>query len=287
MKCVKINRTFFAVTFYFLTTTTRIQSSDILVIFPTTAQSHYRVVRPLIHGLLERGHKILAITNFPDADDRANLSHINIAGIKPHSKIDTGKSIMNSVSSMPGKMKIYASILDHPPVVSLLRSGRKFDLVIAEYFTTTPIFAPISAMVDAPIIGFCPMSTFPKLHELMGVESTLAYTPTMFNHFSDRNSFTERLSRLVSLVLTNIISKWLIMPTIQKINKQYYGIQTDSLEKLMCNISVVLINNCRSTAMAVPSVPGIVEVGGIHIKDEQRLSQVGDFIMFVTNNTYL
>lgn len=266
-----------AMTFYFLTITTQIQSSDILVIFPTTAQSHYRVVRPLIRGLLDRGHEIVAITNFPDVNERVNLSQIDISSIKPHSKFDFKQLGDNAhiklILKTPEKFKSYASILDHPPVVKLLRSGRKFDLVIAEYFTTTPMFAPISGIVDAPIVGFCPMIIFPMLYELMGMENTVSYMPSFFNNFSDY-SFTERLRNLVILILRNTIAKIYYMPRIQEITEKYYGLRENSAMQLQANISLVLTNNYYSTLMALPTVPGIVEVGGIHVENKKPLSQV-------------
>lgn len=264
--------------FYVLTLTIitpRVRSSEILVIFPTTAQSHYRVVRPLIHGLLDRGHKIWTITNYPDVNERANLSQINISGLKPHSKFGTtGNGIIRSLSRVVGNANTYATILDYPPVVNLLRSGRKFDLVIVEFFTSTPIFAPIATVVDAPIIGFCPMILFPWTHELMGMEMTTSYIPMIFGNYTNRMSFVQRLSNILYSIIFTHIFKWMYTPEIQEINKRRYGIQTESLMESMANISMIFINNHHSMFMALPNVPGIVNVGGIHVVDKKPLSQV-------------
>lgn len=253
----------------------QISSSEILVIFPTTAQSHYRVVRPLIHGLLDRGHKIIAITNFPDENERTNLSHINIAGLKPHSKFATNEnSLMKVLSRITGNVNTYATILDHPPVLNLLQSNRKFDLVIAEFFLSTPIFAPIATAVDAPIIGFCPMFTFPWIYEVMGVDQRQSIMPSILDKFTRNTPFVERISSLVKLTFLEFIFNWIYMPKVQDTIKNHYGIQIKSLVESISNISLIFTNNYHSMLVPLPNVPGIVEVGGIHVVDEKPLSQV-------------
>lgn len=261
--------------FYVLSIGRNVQPSEILVIFPTTAQSHYRAIRPLIHGLLDRGHRVLAITNFPDRD-RANLTHVDIAGLKSHSKFSaTGNDFPSMVSRVVNNANMYAVVLDHPPVADLLRSGRKFDLVIAEYFSTTPIFAPIAAVMDAPIVGFCPMIGFPFMHELMGVPSIASYAPFMFGNSTDiMVSFTQRLVNFLYLTVFDYFFQWALLPTIRKVNARHYGIRTESLVESMANISLVFTNNHYGTFMALPSVPGIIEVGGIHVVDAKPLSPV-------------
>ncbi|XP_022163790.1 UDP-glucuronosyltransferase 2B4-like [Myzus persicae] len=255
-------------------------SSEILVIFPTTAQSHYRVVRPLIHRLLDRGHKILAITNFPDAVERANLSQIDIAGLKPHSKFKTSNNgIMKSITRVIGNANTYATILSHPTVAKLLQSGRKFDLVLAEFFTSTPIFAPIATVVDAPIVGFCPMITFPWINDVMGMDTTMSYMPNILSDSSDRMSFFQRISNIVKTAIIYIAFNWIYTPIIRQINNHHYGIQTESAIKSMANLSMIMTNNYHSMFLPFPQLPGIVEVGGIHVVDEKPIPQdLNDFI---------
>lgn len=266
-----------------------VRSAEVLVIFPTTAPSHYRVVRPLIHGLLDRGHRVLAITNFPDEGHRPNLSHINIAGLKPHSKIDLveggeTKTLWKSASRWISNVDLYAAILEHPPVDSLVRSGRTFDVVIAEYFTTTSMFAPIAAAVDAPIVGFCPMIAFPTVHELMGVPTTASYMPSVLSGFSDRMpSFVQRLGNSVITASIDVLFRWAFASRIREVNRLHYGLQTDSLMKSLANVSMVFVNNYHSAFMALPTVPGIVGVGGIHVEVEKPLSQVGVTAIYNSN----
>lgn len=250
-------------------------SSEILVIFPTTAQSHYRVVRPLIHSLLDRGHKILAITNFPDTAERANLSHIDISGLKPHSKLTTtSRGLVKALSRISRNANTYATILDHPPVVELLRSGRKFDLVIAEFFTSTPIFAPIAAVVDAPIVGFCPMIQFPWINDLMGMDTTMSYMPSLLSSSGDRMSFVQRVANTVESIIINVGFNWFNSRVIRDIVNDHYGLQTESTIETMANLTMIMTNNYHSVFLPYPTLPGIVEVGGIHVVDEKPVPKV-------------
>lgn len=260
---------------------TAARAADILVIFPTTAQSHYRVVRPLVHGLLDRGHRVLAITNFPDARPRANLSHIDIAGLKPHSAlgVDYYSDVFKTMSHVSGIAAAYEPVLGHPPVVDLLRSGRAFDLVIAEYFTTTPMFAPIAAAVNAPIVGFCPMITFPSVHRLTGVPTVPSYMPDVFNGYSAHwSSPVHRFVNAAVTVAIDVLQKWMYAWQIRPINRRHYGAGTTAdplwIAESLANVSVVLTNNYRGAFMTLPRVPSIVEVGGIHVRDAKPLPQV-------------
>jgi len=265
----------YAVVVFCALTIAQTKSSEILVIFPTTAQSHYRIVRPLIHRLLDRGHKILAITNFPDAVERANLSHIDISGLKPHSKFNTDNNgIIKTIPRIIGNTYTYATILNHPTVAKLLRSGRKFDLVIAEFFTSTPIFAPIATVVDAPIIGICPMITFPWINQVMGMETILSYMPCSLSNFTDHMSFLQRISNTVISTIIGVSFNWIYYSAIREINKNHYGIQTESTLKSMANLSMIMTNDYHSMFLPFPKLPGIIEVGGIHVVDEKPVPQV-------------
>ncbi|VVC32754.1 Hypothetical protein CINCED_3A004990 [Cinara cedri] len=260
-------------------------SYEILVIFPTTAQSHYRVIQPLIHGLLDRGHKVTSITNFPDVNARANLSYINITGLKPHSKFSTNENgLMKSISRVIHNVNTYANVLNYPPVANLLKYGKKFDLVITEFFTTTPMFAPIATVVEAPIIGVCPMITFPWLNDVMGIETKMSYMPNIFNKFTDCMSFHQRLINFFTLLFQNSILNWFYTSKINEVNKHYFGIQTESLIESMANISMIMTNNYPSMFMSLPKVPGIIEVGGIHVEAEKPLSK--DLEDFINNAEY-
>ncbi|XP_025199769.1 UDP-glucuronosyltransferase 2B18-like [Melanaphis sacchari] len=260
-------------------------SSEILVISPTTAQSHYRVVQPLIYSLLDRGHKILAITNFPDTVERTNLSHIDISGLKPHSKLKTTNfGPINFMLRVIKNADIYASIINHPPVVKLLQSGRKFDLVIVEFFTSTPTFAPIAAVVDAPIIGYCPMITFPWIHDLMGMETTMSYMPSYASSSGDHMSFFQRIRNTINWVYIDIMFQLIYNFKIKDIIKHHYDIQMESVIKSLANLSMIMTNNYHSVFLPSPALPGIVEVGGIHVVDEKPVPQ--DLNDFINNADY-
>lgn len=274
MEKTKVNWLFYTLIFSVLTIS-QIQSSDILIIFPTTAQSHYRVVRPLIYGLLDRGHKILAITNFPD-DERANLSHINIAGFKSHSKFSSYENTITKITTrLSDNMYKYAAILDLPQVSNLLQSGRKFDLVIVEYFTTTALFTPIAKVVNAPIIGIAPMIVFPWMNEVMGQESTvMPYASDVLNNSTTLESFVVRIKNYLFWMFVNYPLSWLLNSKVQEMNEFHYEMRRKSIVQSMANLSMILINNYPGVFLSLPRVPGIIDVAGIHVEDEKPLSQV-------------
>jgi len=146
--------------------------------------------------------------------------------------------------------------------------------VIAEFFTSTPMFAPIATIVDAPIVGFCPMITFPWMNEVMGMEKTASYMPTIFSNCTDHMSFFQRLSNTVKLTILEVTFNWIYTFILQEINKKYYEIQTESAIKTMANLSLIMTNDYHSIFLPFPKPPGIVDVGGIHVVDEKPVPQV-------------
>lgn len=267
---------------------TFLNSADILVIFPTTAQSHYRIMRPLIHSLLDRGHSVLSITNFPDLESRANLSHINISGLKPHTKLKAGSSTLsvsnpsNAFSRVINNLDNYGRILKYKPVVELLKSNRKFDLVIVEIMTSTPIFTPIARLVDAPIIGVCPMFLFPWIKKIIGEPEVISYMPNFLpmSNYSTETTVIQRASNTLFHLFYMGLLDWLFSTKVPAKVESHYGIRLSPLES-MSNISLILLNSHFSIFPAVPHAPGIVEIGGIHIVDAKPIPKVNDIVIIL------
>jgi glucuronosyltransferase len=169
----------------------------------------------------------------------------------------------------------YAAILDHPQVSNLLQSGRKFDLVIVEYFTTTALFTPIATVVNAPIIGIAPMIVLPWTNEVMGQESiVMPYVSDVLNNSTTLESFGIRITNYLFWMFLNYPLSWILNSKIQEMNELHYGLRKKSIVQSMANLSMILINNYPGVFLSTPRVPGIVDVAGIHVEDEKPLSQV-------------
>jgi hypothetical protein len=91
--------------------------------------------------------------------------------------------------------------------------------------------------------------------------------------------------RLVNTVATEVFKLGLYMfaelPT-DKMLKKHFGKDVPPLSELNKRTSLILVNSHFSLNNPRPTVPGFVEVGGIHIQSNGILPKVIMFMMFTT-----
>ncbi|XP_050425150.1 UDP-glucosyltransferase 2-like isoform X2 [Adelges cooleyi] len=179
---------------------------------------------------------------------------------------------------------LYMNILSHPPIVDLLLSKRKFDLVITEMLTTTSLFAPIATILNAPIIAVCPMFSFPWIHQIIGEPPNWSYMSNILMPISENAPLVQRTGSIVKNLIFYGIFNWLFNPKVQFSAEKHYGLKVSSLMDAMNNISLVLVNSHHSIHKALPLAPGMVEIGGIHVLDAKSLPE--DLKEFLDNSEF-
>lgn len=90
---------------------------------------------------------------------------------------------------------------------------------------------------------------------------------------TDDMSYYERFENTVLSVANWAIYKFSHLPLQTNIAHKYFGHlgKLPSLEDLMKNVSAILINSHRTLLPPRPTMPGIVYVGGAHIKEPKPL----------------
>ena len=73
--------------------------------------------------------------------------------------------------------------------------------------------------------------------------------------------------------------------TSYKIASKYFGSNLPSLESIAKNVSLVLVNTHYSLNRPRPLVPAVIQVGGLHIKEPNRLPAVST-VNRITNLLY-
>lgn len=88
-------------------------------------------------------------------------------------------------------------------------------------------------------------------------------------------SFVERFYNTVLSLSDWAVRRYLHFPLQTEIAQKYFGHLGDlpSMDELMKNVSVILINTHRSVLPPRPSMPGIVFIGGAHIKEPKTLPE--------------
>lgn len=108
----------------------------------------------------------------------------------------------------------------------------------------------------------------------MGLATPFSHVPHAILDFSDEMTFSERFYNLaLSVFDAAIVRPYFHLPRQMAIAEKHFGdlAPLPSLASLNKNISVTLVYTHRSISYPRPSMPGLISIGGAHIKPTQPL----------------
>jgi len=236
----------------------------------------------LMKGLAAKGHEVVVISHFPQKTPIPNYTDISLVGSMP-----------NFVSTVPlneiATGRVYTTVkllaelgvtgcektLSHPPVLKLINSKEKFDLVITELFNTD-CYVAFAHKFQVPFISIITTPLLPWGNERVANPDNPSYIANLFLGHCDRMSFLERLVNTIYLkVLQWEYHYWFNVPS-EKIARKYFGETLPPLADIVRNTSVVLVNRHFSLNRPVPNVPAVIEVGGLHVEVPKKLPTVSE-----------
>ena len=162
------------------------------------------------------------------------------------------------------------AVLSHPKVQELLMSDQTFDVVIVEQFVDDALKV-FAYHYKAPLVLFIACGSHSWINPLVGNPGPPSYVPEQNIHFRQIR-FLDRLRNTIVYIFGELNRNLLFFPQQEKIMKKYFS-EAPALNELVYNASLVLLNSHWSTNMAVPRVPNMVDLGGIHVKPPQVLPQ--------------
>ena len=158
-------------------------------------------------------------------------------------------------------------------VQKLIHSQESLDLVVAETFNTD-CFIPFAHKFKAPLIGVSSCYFPPWTDYRMGNPRNSALIPNHFMWFSDHMSFFGRLVNTVVEGMLHVLYESLEHLITQKSVYHHFGEDIPPLPELARNTNLILMNTHFSFNRPRALVPGIVEVGGMHLKPVKKLPKV-------------
>lgn len=175
-------------------------------------------------------------------------------------------------------IKLSEEVMSHKNMIEFIHSNsNSFDLVMIETFCQEYTVA-IGHKFNAPVINLAPAMIWSSVSKWLHVPSTFSYIPNVCLMSSGKISFIERLKNTITGVLQLYVEDYMYLPLIKTVmNKHftYKGWETrPQLEQMLNNVSVTLMNAHHTVGMPRPYLPGIIEVGGMHIREPKPLPQV-------------
>ncbi|XP_050523821.1 UDP-glycosyltransferase UGT5-like isoform X2 [Daktulosphaira vitifoliae] len=166
-------------------------------------------------------------------------------------------------------------ILHHKKIIDFIHAENyTFDLIMVESFVQEYTIT-LGHKFNAPVINLVPAPLWPSITKWLHLPSTFSYIPDLCARITDKMSFMERIKNVISGIIQLYIENIVYLPEMKKIMHKHFtykGWETrPSLEAMLKNVSLTLVNGYHVVGLTRPYLPGIIEVGGMHIKPPTKL----------------
>ncbi|XP_069682313.1 UDP-glycosyltransferase UGT5-like isoform X2 [Periplaneta americana] len=257
---------------------TAASGARILAIFPYIGKSHFNAFEPFIKELAARGHQLVVVSHFPQKHAIANYTDISLVGsikIESTNRVDIGKfSGLTGLKTLKKELSQYYEscdkMLSFHTIQELMKSDMVFDLVISESFFSD-CFLPFVDKFKVPNIAMSSCLLLPWTNDRMANPDNPAFVPTLLTPFLDKMSLSERIMNTVTNVGLNLFFFLTERFVTENYVHKHFGESVPKLYDLARNTSLVLVNTHFSLNRPHPLVPGVVEVGGLHIRPPKKL----------------
>lgn len=253
-----------------------LHAARILAVFPHSARSHQLVFEPLLLELARRGHRVTALSHFPaalkagrgyhDVDLRGSMPALDAA--LPFSAIQRLNPFTDFLAITGIGQDSCDGVLSLPAVRALIASNQTFDLILDEAFNTDCFLGFAHRFRPAPLVSLSSSVLMPWAGGRVGNPLNPALQPNLFLWFADRMTLWERVLNAVFTGLVNTVKAVLRDRQAHRVAERHFGPGLPALRHLARNASLLLVNSHVSLNLAMPNVPAVVEVGGLHIPDD-------------------
>lgn len=258
---------------------TSVNSYRILGVFPHPAKSHYIVGDALMRGLAEKGHYVTMISPHKQNKPIKNYRSIHLE----HSLSDAAKEVeagnfinYNRAHFIDGveilhqvSVNLTRSVVKSENFRQFLHEKEHFDVVIFEIFGCDAMIG-LGHYFNAPTIGFSTLAPTKWTSELVGLSDFASHIPIIYNGYSDKMTFWERMYNSLNYWYDDIQWSRKYLPAQQKLMEQIFpnGTEMPTIEQLKRNVSLVFVNSHVSYAMPQHTMPNLIEIGGVHLKQK-------------------
>ncbi len=254
----------------------------ILAVLPFPSRSHYTFIDPLLVKLAEKGHEVILYNQFPKSTVVPNFTHYDtsscyVSKAPPLSTEDLMYFFgdpFTSVYSFSQFLKITPQDFTNcAPLNDLLNSQEKFDLFITETFCLD-IYLIFANKFQIPFITFIPNVLTTWLADRVQNPFNPAYVPDFQSGYLSRMTFFQRVVNTLAYLFSIFVYNGIITKNDEYVNKQILGNSARSIQDTIRNTSLIFINAHNSINPVIPLVPGVVQLGGLHIKSVTPLPSV-------------
>ncbi|KAK9306718.1 hypothetical protein QLX08_002635 [Tetragonisca angustula] len=249
----------------------------ILCLFPFNGKSHSRMFDVLCKGLARKGHKVDMISHFPTKVPIANYRDIiDLNGTRQDAvnslSIQRGRTIHTAVmyyiaTTYGGDL---CHLLGHEKMQNFIKNPPKdppYDLMITEYFGS-PCYLGLGTLLNTPVAIVMSSLETSYIDSFMGNPFNFAFFPGASLENVVLNTFFDRVWNLV-LNYKDALTFYHYTSDQTDMMRKYLGWDLPDVRQLERNVTLALVNSHYSFHGIRSFAPAVIEVGGLHVQDEE------------------
>ncbi|KAK9870918.1 hypothetical protein WA026_009880 [Henosepilachna vigintioctopunctata] len=252
---------------------------NILAVFTHPGKSHQWIFSPIVRTLSEKGHKLTVISHDSFKISNANYKEIVLSDPESvgHDVVDLSiwlklpRWIVQSCNAyilVTEGLKACNQTLSNKDVQKLLHSDEKFDLIFSELFNNECVQSFVHKF-QAPLVGISSSTMMPWHNDRFANPDNPSYIPNNHLWFSNKMGFFDRLTNLIGNFYYHMMYQ-LYFESNKALLEHHLGTKIPDLAAMTRNTSLILINSHFSFSFSRPLVPGVVEIGGIHMQSAEK-----------------
>ncbi|CAG9768049.1 unnamed protein product [Ceutorhynchus assimilis] len=261
-------------------------AANILAVLFFPGVSHFQMFKPVLKELARRGHSVDVYSSFPSDEKIKGYTDIVLESSAP--KL-TNNVTFQYLKNLQGTMSIINlsttfgakacdAVFKSTQMQYLKNSTKNYDLVITQLFSTECLLG-WGWHFGAPNVVMTSSVNLPWSAYMFGNPDNPSYIPTYLAKSGVVMNLYERIVNTWDLVMSKLIYWWYSSLPSNQVAKEFFGQDMPDLDILARNISLQLINTHFSILGAIPLVPNIVEVAGLHIQQPKPVDKYFDGVL--------
>ncbi|XP_033229035.1 UDP-glucuronosyltransferase 2B15-like [Belonocnema kinseyi] len=252
-------------------------SERILAVFPFNAKSHHNVFNAFLRSLAKKGHQVDVITHYPLKNPPKNYRTIvNLHGTRTDYVNNVSMEFISGQTGSP--VSFFATVAGNE--ICNLLSLKKMQNVIKNPSNEPPYDLVITQVLGAncyiglgyvfkvPVITVATNLESPWTGDGVGSPTATAYYTDAFTARYRVSTFWERLEN----TLHSHINKYRYFTYTEKAQteamRKYLSPDIPSVREIERTVALTFVNSYYNPFGIKPSTPGLIEIGGIHIEDD-------------------
>lgn len=247
------------------------------------------VFEPLLRRLAERGHHVTTVSFFPLKNPPANYTDVSLEGIANIGveTMDLGifehppplfgffgverilKQVFEFYPLADMALSVCRKLVEWPALTEALK--KDYDLVLIENFNSDCMLGLVHVYgINAPSVALLSSGMMPWSPDRVGLSDNPSHVTTISTNFLDKMTFVERLENTFVQLYFKLWYRYDIQLKEQEVLEKHFGRKITDLSDLARNTSLFLVNTFFGLNGVKPLLPGVVEVGGMHLDPNRK-----------------